>query len=1572
MSETLSQIIAKMGTPAKPTGSTPKVPKDPKVPKVVQKARQTAVKRSPNPFVQAVEQAFKPTTPTKPQEPNLGQIIKQFKDVASSGRKQRGETLMQEYIRNTQPVSGNMGFKAGSGKGATIEAEMAAYDRKTFGAETYGKRPKGVSTAEWSKRQSHKGKFKQLAGTRNEQVAELDREIEAYKLENMTPVQRLELARETAGGLPGFYDKERASALAASLMGSQDLKDKTDASLFIRAANQVMQPVSTAYTVAMKDPRSLAEMPVGLQVGLSAGDLGAQIVGGFLTGGGSTPATASTLARIGAVATRSLALDAPGYIQMIEDAGGVDKALVAYKDMIGKALDPNSKISASERVNGIALAGMIVLSGGGKIAGKGPHADPNITTRLIETEAVPGSASDLRGQVGGVGLDAEPALRPGVAEPVAGVEPEKDSRLKDLVEGFDIETEAVPGSASDLRGQVGGVGLDAEPARRSVGVAEPDAKSRKGVQEPWQKTLEQLRRGNSRVAKPGTPRYYESQPDYDLSKLIRSGDRMAIIEASKRSMERGFRSPGEWENAIQREADALRETHRDAIVKALAEGKPVPPEVLADYPGLMPKAPEPVPPVPVAEVPAKAEPVPQEPVRPTSKKKAEAERMVRGESREARALDLIAKAEAGDIQGVALRVTPDDPLANEAWDRAVGQSGGGFVGHLIEPRSAFRQPWHTYVLDEVRSGKLTADEAARILTAASGDGARSPDYRVFLDELPELERQGREKRIKNAWYEENAPQYADSKGLIGRDGIQKALAEGKPVPPEVLADYPLLKPAERVEMEALKGQSGATADSVEPAGTSSRDGEPEMPATGLARQFTDPERFARELEETRAPAQSVLKLVDATQAEWGDGGHVKAELALRRGNEPDFNPTREQIVKDTAMVAHLKREVKNEYDRLLRKDDPTPQDMADIQAVVAKLNEIDEYAQKIRTHWHDLGMALQIAYKPDFTVADLTMRARAANGGDISPDAQKQINDWVSKYEAAQKELEELRKAKPPKEVSGVAVSRPKLARATAFNRLANLGLEVRGEDGALVAPTKGGGMKGGKQAGAVAIPKLTPSMENELRKSIRQIAKAYIVDEHPIAGSLDGVVTLVRKHLPSLSEEDILRYLSDRYHRVLLDSDLQRRESQAFMRRIQAAADYRNKTLLEKGFAQAGALLNTTQRGLQASMDLSAPFRQGRRVMVTKEWVNAWLPSTKAMFAKDPQKAMELHSAELARSPYYSKGVESGLGISSASKPEEVWAGRLLQDWAAGKGLAAGKANPLRVYANLIQRSEAHYTIFLNDLRMRLFENLAKRNPNDKEYLESIAQMINVMTGRGHGKTATMLSHPAAGNVFYAPRYTWSEVQSTGMVPIWKTKSKMARQEAIKAYGRNFAVTVVGLSLARLFGNEVELDPRATDFLKVRLQNGKVVDVLGASQQYLRLLVRMGYGSTSRKGFYSEPGAFGADPLMQAVNNKLSPAARSLLGLLRGWASPNADGDWEKQPAGMILRDAVTPMGARKTGDQMWSDGDKWALLNLLGIDYEKGQPNKRQKKGSRPPKLEGLPQGMRQFAGHAPITGR
>ena len=911
MSETLSQIIAKMGTPAKPTGSTPKVPKEPKVPKVVQKARQTAVKRSPNPFVQAVEQAFKPTTPTKPQEPNLGQIIKQFKDVASSGRKQRGETLMQEYIRNTQPVSGNMGFKAGSGKGATIEAEMAAYDRKTFGAETYGKRPKGVSTAEWSKRQSHKGKFKQLAGTRNEQVAELDREIEAYKLENMTPVQRLELARETSGGLPGFYDKERASALAASLMGSQDLKDKTDASLFIRAANQVMQPVSTAYTVAMKDPRSLAEMPVGLQVGLSAGDLGAQIVGGFLTGGGSTPATASTLARIGAVATRSLALDAPGYIQMIEDAGGVDKALVAYKDMIGKALDPNSKISASERVNGIALAGMIVLSGGGKIAGKGPHADPNITTRLIETEAVPGSASDLRGQVGGVGLDAEPALRSvgEYADEIAAAAEANRGRSREP------ETQREQRSPSSDEKQLD---LSQEPA----------AKSRKGVQEPWQKTLEQLRRGNSRVAKPGTPRYYESQPDYDLSKLIRSGDRMAIIEASKRSMERGFRSPGEWENAIQREADALRETHRDAIVKALAEGKRVPPEVLADYPllkpagrvdaqpPLRPGVPEPdgggvapkgqglkelvegfddEPPMPrkgsaVPPGPAQREPRPQpkpEPSPETAGVSFEGEVFHGTPTKGVRAETLDPK-HGVEVRGATWFTDSEDVADQYSFEREYGEIVGDEPGTVVKTRIRLSNP---------------------MIVDFGGDVGDAVKLSKLVNQAKEAGHDG--------LIVKNVDDSVDSSGLVGTsyavfDKSQIAPPPApkpspaptppspKPtVPPEtpapVKAKAAKVKPDAPPVQEPVKARKGGgekppvvKPPKVNEPVKAGKGGEEPKNATGLARQFTDPERFARDLEETRAPAKSIQKLVDETQADWDNGGSTKADQALRRANDPEY------------------------------------------------------------------------------------------------------------------------------------------------------------------------------------------------------------------------------------------------------------------------------------------------------------------------------------------------------------------------------------------------------------------------------------------------------------------------------------------------------------------------------------------------------------------------------------------------------------------------------------------------------------------------------------------------------------
>jgi hypothetical protein len=883
-----------------------------------------------------------------------------------------------------------------------------------------------------------------------------------------------------------------------------------------------------------------------------------------------------------------------------------------------------------------------------------------------------------------------------------------------------------------------------------------------------------------------------------------------------------------------------------------------------------------------------------------------------------------------------------------------------------------KDSWGEYITGgSTRKATLSVPES-RILNAETDGGLKvlagfSHKGNTFAKAIIDSAKEGvmhwdmtKESFYQDAWKNIIGPQLKDA----GFDGVKFQEGFGG-LGSDTPYTYMVLDPSV-VKMEGSKPSEPATPIKPPKPPQNASEGLETPNKTGLARQFTDPERVARDLAETKAPAQTVEKLVNAVKKDYS---HTKADSALTRSMKEDYRPTREQIVNDTAMVATLKREVKNEYDKLLRKDSLTGQDEADIRAITDKLDQIDEYAQKVRTHWHDLGMALQIAYKPDFTVADLTMKARSIYGGDLPPAMVEKFKEIVTKYDALQAELDAIKSKGVPREVSAIKLSKPEASRRSALNSLKRLGLEVVGADN---IPGAGRGVSKSKQSGAVHIPTPGPNAENQIRMAVRKIAKSYILDGHPDANSLDGVVGLVKSHLPGMSDHDILRYMSDQYHRTLLQSDLQMREATNHMRQIQEAARRREWSTWQSGAANMGEFLNTTQRGIRASMDVSAPFRQGRRFMFTKEWVNAWMPSTKAMFSKDHARAADLHSAELARSPYYLKAVESKLGLtqggSSFSKAEEMWAGRLLHDWAQGKGAASlgGKVNPLRAYANLIGKSEAHYTTFLNDLRMRLFENLAKKAPNDKAYLDGIAQMINTMTGRGHGQVAErVLSNPAAGNIMFAPRYAWSEIQSTAGVPLWNTSSRLAQKEVAKAYGRNLAVTVTALSLAKLFGHEVVTDPRDTDFLKMKLKNGRTLDILGASQQYLRLAARMAYGTVSKKGNFSAPGDYGSDPFWQAVANKLSPAAQLLMGLLSGWKAPDDGGKWVEKPVWKVVRDMVVPIGASKINDDPESKNPLVWAANLAGVDYDKTQPHE----NSVPP-IQGLPQGMRQLIGQPSIT--
>ena len=161
-------------------------------------------------------------------------------------------------------------------------------------------------------------------------------------------------------------------------------------------------------------------------------------------------------------------------------------------------------------------------------------------------------------------------------------------------------------------------------------------------------------------------------------------------------------------------------------------------------------------------------------------------------------------------------------------------------------------------------------------------------------------------------------------------------------------------------------------------------------------------------------------------------------------------------------------------------------------------------------------------------------------------------------------------------------------------------------------------------------------------------------------------------------------------------------------------------------------------------------------------------------------------------------------------SKAEELWAAELLHLWADGKGKLAGpggKLNLLRQSAALLRRSETHYTLFLNHLRMSLFENMSRLAPDDPAALSDFAQTINIMTGRGHGDTANFLSQRQAGIVFFAPRYAWSDFQNSTFIPYFNATTKIGKQQAAKAYARQLAFMAGVISIAYASGQEIERD---------------------------------------------------------------------------------------------------------------------------------------------------------------------
>lgn len=303
--------------------------------------------------------------------------------------------------------------------------------------------------------------------------------------------------------------------------------------------------------------------------------------------------------------------------------------------------------------------------------------------------------------------------------------------------------------------------------------------------------------------------------------------------------------------------------------------------------------------------------------------------------------------------------------------------------------------------------------------------------------------------------------------------------------------------------------------------------------------------------------------------------------------------------------------------------------------------------------------------------------------------------------------------------------------------------------------------------------------------------------------------------------------------------------------------------------------------KSLVASADMSAPLRQGailssaHPILASKASVEMF----KQAFSES-KSAEWLH--ELKASPEYKVMKQSGLYLSEPTTKLK----------AKEESFISNIASKIPIWGHVVKGSERAYSGYLNKLRVDVFsqfhDNLVESGIKGKELdneLKSFAKFINNATGRGDLGKYVEPAAPLLNSVFFSPRFVKSRFNLINPVSYVKM-TKSARIEALKSIGSFIGMGATVLALSNAAGASVELDPRSSDFGKIRF--GKIrFDVWAGMQQVVRLVSELVTNSTKPIGQKVKKLGQGykADTMVDVagkfVRGKLSPAAAAAVDYL-------------------------------------------------------------------------------------------
>ena len=354
--------------------------------------------------------------------------------------------------------------------------------------------------------------------------------------------------------------------------------------------------------------------------------------------------------------------------------------------------------------------------------------------------------------------------------------------------------------------------------------------------------------------------------------------------------------------------------------------------------------------------------------------------------------------------------------------------------------------------------------------------------------------------------------------------------------------------------------------------------------------------------------------------------------------------------------------------------------------------------------------------------------------------------------------------------------------------------------------------------------------------------------------------------------------------------------------------------------------------RALMTSFDFSAVFRQGGIVLMGRPVLasKSLIPMFKAFSSK--QKMAQIHKEiwDRPNAPLYKKAklfIAPIDGTYRLGELEEAYQTR----WAEKiPGVAA---------------SERAYITFINKLRADLFDTLAAGLSKNGEAtlveIRVIADYVNMATGRGTLGALEQAAVPL-NTLFFAPRLTASRFQILMGRPFFG-----GNNHTRKLIAKEYARYIIGMSTLYAmtmfaFGDDdkvgVEMDPRSSDFGKLRIGNTRLDPLSGLSQTVV-IMSRLVSGKTKSTftgeitPIRGENVPFGRanslEILTRFLRNKLSPMFGTAANIITGT-------DFKGDPVTIKseARNLLTPMAVSEVFESIKEQGvPKGTAISLMSI---------------------------------------